>query len=56
MRIAFQILSWIALAGVIMPCFAFLLGKVTLESVKSIMLGATILWFVSSIVRMKSRC
>lgn len=56
MRLVFQLLSWIALAGVAVPSFVFLGGKISLDSVKSIMLGATILWFLSSFIRMKSHC
>lgn len=45
MRTVAKIVSWIALIAVIVPAFAYLGGKMTLESMKLWMLGATVAWF-----------
>ena len=41
-----QIVSWIALAGTILPSVLFLAGRITLDESKWWLLAATIVWFV----------
>ena len=41
-----QIVSWVALAGIIVPPSLFLTGTISLEASKDWMLMATVLWFV----------
>lgn len=42
-----QIISWIALVGIIVPPLAFLMGRMELSSTKIWMLVATVVWFVT---------
>jgi hypothetical protein len=46
MRRVFQTISWIALAGTILPSILYLRGDVSLEQSKLLLLLATIGWFV----------
>ena len=46
MRITTQIISWLALAGTVVPSLLLLLGKMPLDQVKTIMLVASVVWFV----------
>ncbi len=46
MKIFFQIISWLALLGVVLPSIFFYLGSMDQESMKWYMLIATIVWFV----------
>jgi hypothetical protein len=48
MRWVFQAISWIALAGTILPAMLYLRGDVTLEQSKLLLLLATIGWFVQA--------
>ena len=52
MRIVFQILSWLALAGTLLPSVMFLGGVLELDKVKTVMLVATMVWFVCTPVWM----
>ena len=52
MRIVFQILSWLALAGTLLPSVMFLGGVLELDQVKTVMLVATVVWFVCTPVWM----
>lgn len=45
MRVLLQLVSFIALAGVIVPPLLFLMGKLDLDRTKMLMLVATIGWF-----------
>jgi len=47
MRVIAQLISWIALAGVIVPPLAFLAGSLGLPEVKTWMLFCSVLWFVT---------
>ncbi|MBN1911524.1 MAG: hypothetical protein JW818_17415 [Pirellulales bacterium] len=47
-RRLFQIVSWLALAGTILPSVAFLAGSVGLPSVQWTMLAATVVWFAAT--------
>jgi len=47
MRKLAQIISWLALVGVIVPAILYLAGKTTLPAVKLWMLVFTVIWFVS---------
>lgn len=46
MRQVFQMLSWICLAGTILPSALYLAGAIDLARSKEILLAATIGWFV----------
>ena len=46
MRTLLQCVSWVVLLGAIIPSILFLLGTITLDQCKWIMLIATIAWFV----------
>lgn len=41
-------ISWPSLVVLILPSFLFLIGKIKFDSVKWIMLLATVVWFVSA--------
>jgi ACR3 family arsenite efflux pump ArsB len=47
MRTLLQIISWLALAGTILPALLYLFGSLDLVRVKWWMLLATIVWFVT---------
>jgi hypothetical protein len=42
-----QIISWLALVGLLVPPIAYLAGSVTLAAVKLWMLVFTIIWFAT---------
>lgn len=44
-RLPLQIISWIALAGTILPSILFLAGRMDLATSKHWLLAATLLWF-----------
>ena len=48
-RLVMQALSWISLAGAVIPGFLFLSGAQTLEKVKGVMIASTIVWFCSAV-------
>ena len=48
MRIALQIVSWAALAGTALAPVLFLVGQITLEQTKLLLLVATALWFATA--------
>ena len=43
-----QVISWIALAGSIVPALLFYVDRMSLPQVKLWMLVATVLWFVAT--------
>ena len=43
-----KIISWISLIALIVPSIMFLAGRIELPQVKSMMLIATVVWFVSA--------
>ena len=45
MRLVFQSLSWLALAGTILPSVMFLAGTLDHDQVTRMMLVATLTWF-----------
>jgi hypothetical protein len=47
-RIALQIISWIALAGTILPSILFLADRLSLDTSKSWLLAATVAWFIAT--------
>jgi hypothetical protein len=47
MRKLAQIISWLALVGVIVPSLLYLGGRMTLPAVKLWMLVFTMVWFVT---------
>lgn len=44
MRNFLQVISWIALAGTILPSCSFYLGMLNLDQAKTVMLLATVVW------------
>ncbi len=48
LRRILQIISWLALAGTIVPSAAFLAGCMTAGSMKAVMLVATAVWFIAT--------
>ena len=48
MRIIAQIISWLALAGSILPALLFYVDRMTLPEVKLWMLISTAVWFVAT--------
>ena len=48
MRIILQIISWLSLVALIGPSILFLAGSMELDKVKTFMIGATVVWFVSA--------
>jgi hypothetical protein len=48
MTAAARVLSWLALAGTIVPAMLFFGGQITLGQTQSWMLAATILWFATA--------
>jgi hypothetical protein len=53
MIIAARILSWIALAGTIVPSVLFFDGRATLDQTKLWMFVATVIWFATAPVWME---
>ncbi len=48
MRIILQIVSWLALAFTVLPSILYFMGSMELDTVKWLMLLATIVWFVTT--------
>lgn len=48
MALVVKLISWISLVAVIAPSVLFLAGRMELDQVKSIMLIATVIWFVTA--------
>jgi uncharacterized membrane protein len=48
MRTILQIISWVALAGTILPSVLYLADRVTLEQSQNWLLAATVVWFVAT--------
>jgi hypothetical protein len=48
MRLALQIISWLALVALILPSAIFLAGRLELDQVKWVMLAASIIWFIAA--------
>lgn len=48
MMAAFRLVSWLALAGTIVPPFLFLQDQITLDQSKLWMLVATVTWFAAT--------
>jgi hypothetical protein len=42
-----KVISWVALAGVILPGVLYLSGGIRLEAAKAWMIACTVLWFVT---------
>ena len=47
-RLFAKITSWISLGALVVPALFFLNGRATLDQVKTIMLIATVIWFVTA--------
>lgn len=47
MKLFLKILSYLALAGIIVPAILYLAGNLEKPTMSNIMLGATILWFAT---------
>jgi hypothetical protein len=50
-----QLVSWLALAGTILPPLLFAADSVNLDQVKLWMLAATVLWFVTAPIWMEHK-
>ncbi len=49
MKLIAQVISWLALAVLLLPSLLFLFGALdNLDAVKTIMLIATVVWFVAA--------
>jgi len=48
LRLIAQLVSWIALAAVIVPSLLYLAGSIDLPTTKWIMLIATVAWFIAT--------
>jgi hypothetical protein len=48
MRLVLQLISWIALAGTLLPSVLFCTGSLSQETVKVIMLISTVVWFIAT--------
>ena len=48
MRRILQLISWISLAGTILPSILFLAGRMDLDQSKLWLLAATIAWFIAT--------
>lgn len=48
MRLILQIVSLLSLVAVVLPSILFLAGRLELDTVKWLMLLATIVWFVTA--------
>jgi hypothetical protein len=48
MRTIMQVISWLALAGTILPAILFYQGRIELGGLKWAMLVATLLWFTAT--------
>lgn len=48
MRAIGQWISWLSLAALVLPSVVYLAGKMELDTVKHIMLAATVVWFASA--------
>jgi hypothetical protein len=52
MRGCAKIIAWISLIGLMIPAFLFLADKMTQETAKSVMLWATVVWFIAAPIGM----
>jgi len=50
-----QIISGLALAATLLPSVLYLLGKTPLDTVKTVMLGATVVWFATAPIWMERK-
>lgn len=48
MRLVTQIISWIALAGTIVPALMYLAQKIDLEQATTALNVATVVWFIAT--------
>jgi hypothetical protein len=48
MRRVLQVISWLALAGTIVPSALYLAGRIDLDESKWALLAATIAWFIAT--------
>lgn len=48
MTFAAKIISWVSLAVLTVPSLMFAFGRMELDQVKTLMMAATIIWFVSA--------
>ncbi len=50
-----QIISWLALAGTLLPACLFFAGRIDLAQVKAWMLAAAIVWFLATPIWMEHK-
>ena len=48
LRRILQVVSWLALAGTVLPSCLFVANSLELDSVKTAMLVSTVVWFVAT--------
>lgn len=48
LRRTLQVVSWLALAGTLLPSCLFVADAMDLDSVKTVMLVSTVVWFVAT--------
>jgi hypothetical protein len=48
MRLAAQLVSWLALVGTVLLAALFFADRLTLSQMQNWLLGATVVWFVSA--------
>ena len=51
MRTVIKIIGYLGIVILIFPSILFLAGSIELDSVKTIMLVATIIWFAASVIQ-----
>ena len=55
MKKALRLASWVALAGILIPPITYFNGTMTHDRLETVMLVATILWFVTTPFWMNDR-
>ena len=48
MRRIAQVISWLSLVVLVVPSLLFMAGTMELDTVKKVMIAATVFWFVSA--------
>jgi len=48
MRVILQIVSWASIVATIVPSLLFLMGRMTLDQSKWVLLVATVVWFATA--------
>jgi len=51
-RTILQVVSWVACGATVIPAILFLSGSMELDQMKHVIMGATVVWFLSASVWM----